>query len=258
MVDNRIVKDPSSVTITNTNFPWRKRSVPLKGITIMLNPGHGCVKTDPKSGREYIDPGATYKLGKNTIFEKDLNDKVATDVKRKLELLGAKVIYVDDTKVKDVLKLENEYKPDMFISIHHDANNDKKISGETIYAHGEKSLALGKEINNFLAADKTIKNRPTTESIQEWSSTRTVLTADPYIPAVLTEIGYMSNKKELKTLVTHEYQDKAAQSIVEGIKSYVRKTRKTPPPKTPAWDLIHQPKKPQIDMLKFVAPEKDM
>jgi len=253
LVKPAALKDPSSVTITTRdNYIERKPLSPLKGKTIMLNPGHGCIKDGG------IDKGANYKLGKTTIFEMDLNDQVAGDVKRKLELLGAKVIYVDNTGIKAIKDLENKYKPDAFIAIHHDALT-KKSSGETMYAHGDKSMALRKDINKFFAADKTIKNNEYSAYVKSRSEELTVLAADSSIPAVLTEIGYGSNPKELKTLITQDYQDKAAQCIVEGIKSYIKKTKKNPPPKIAPWDLVHQvDKKPKFNLITPKSSEKDI
>lgn len=263
MVKKIGLKDPSSVTIsTRENYIERRPATPLKNVTIMVNPGHGCIITDPKTGREHINDGARYKLGKKTILEKDLNDQVAEDVKRKLELLGAKVIYVDNVPVKNILELENLYHPDAFVAIHHDAPGpgQKNARGETIYANDDSpnSMKLREEINKYFAADKTIPNK---KNDPELIKHKTVMQADPSIPAVLTEIGFGSNLKELKILMTHEYQDLAAQFIVEGIKKFVKKTKvkqKTVVKPAP-WDFRNlKPTHNPFTEYKLVSPEKDI
>ncbi len=62
-----------------------KEYEPLKGITVILDPGHGGA-----------DPGAVYN---NTVMEKTINLAVALKIGAKLTAMGAKVVYTrsDDT-----------------------------------------------------------------------------------------------------------------------------------------------------------------
>jgi N-acetylmuramoyl-L-alanine amidase len=59
------------------------------------------------------------------------------------------------------------------------------------------------------------------------SPSRGVKTADFYVlrgslmPAVLVEIGYITNDKEMSQLIKKEYQDKIAQSISEGVTGFL-------------------------------------
>lgn len=75
----------------------------------------------------------------------------------------------------------------------------------------KESSDLAETIQNSLA--KNIKTSPS----------RGVKTADFYVlrgslmPAVLVEIGYITNDKEIKLLVTGEYQDSVAKSVSDGI-----------------------------------------
>ena len=51
----------------------------------------------------------------------------------------------------------------------------------------------------------------------------------PDMPAMLVELGFISNPKEEKAFVTARYQNKLARSILKGVKSYFLKQ---PPPDT--------------------------
>lgn len=193
---------------------------PLTGFKIMVNPGHG-----EKKGKANIATGAAGKIGKKTVFEKDLNDKVAKNVERKLKLLGAEVVYVDNTPVKEIPDIENRVWPDAFISVHHDAKSadGRRNSGETVFVAQESGSNLGKMINRHLRADKSIPNNGVNSS---WGKKLKVLQAEKSIPAVLVEIGFMTNPNELKLTNTQEYQDKAAQCIVDGTKEFLVTKRK--------------------------------
>jgi N-acetylmuramoyl-L-alanine amidase len=42
------------------------------------------------------------------------------------------------------------------------------------------------------------------------------------MPAILVEMGFLSNKKEEEKLTTGEYRQSLAQAIFEGLESYMR------------------------------------
>lgn len=42
------------------------------------------------------------------------------------------------------------------------------------------------------------------------------------MPAVLIEMGYLTHPKEEKEMLTEEYQNRMAVSIVDGIKEYLK------------------------------------
>lgn len=195
--------------------PEYQKKLPLYGMTIMVNPGHNVVKNG------HFDFGSHGHLGKKVIREMDLNAKVAEDVRRKFEKLGANVIYVEKTPIGKIRDKENEIRPDLFIAIHHDAKapgKHAKNSGETVYCWGP-SKKVGTYINKEFKKDTSIPNNPNSES---WASGLCVLKADSSINAVLVEVGFMSNPKELKLLNSLEYQDKAAQMIVDGSRKFLR------------------------------------
>lgn len=190
-------------------------SLPLSGMTVIVNPGHNVKLRDGT-----FDRGMHGKLGKDVIYEYTLNDKVAENVKRKFEQLGANVIYVEKTLKDSIQAKENKIKPDLFIAIHHDAKGDGKhapTNGETVYCWG-RSQKVGKYINDEFKKDLTIKNIPNSPN---YAKELCVLKADSSINAVLVEVGFVTNPKELEILNSAKYQDKAAQMIVDGSKKFL-------------------------------------
>ena len=51
---------------------------------------------------------------------------------------------------------------------------------------------------------------------------RFVVLREAWMPSVLVEVGYVSNYAEAKRLGSMDYRQSAAQSIADGITSYVR------------------------------------
>lgn len=192
------------------------KPLPLQGATVMVNPGHGIVRKDGS-----FDYGKVIKKGRKQIKESDLNDNVGENVRRKLEKLGAKIIYVDNTEVHAIQALENQYNPDVFVALHHDAKADgpkAKNAGETMYAWGKKSYKLAKSVNKWFKKDSIIPNNGIDST---WAKHLCVLNADSKTPALLVEGGFMTNKSELKILNTQDYQNKEAQNIVQGIRDFI-------------------------------------
>lgn len=196
--------------------PWEKPILPLAGLTIMVNPGHGIPTLEDPRGK-----GPFGRIGKlPPIFESDINDIDATKIKTKLEQLGAKVVYVDNTSLSDIQKLENKIKPDLFIAIHQDNNVSKEVSGETVYAWTKESLKVASFINDKLKSETSIKNRPINSNDISLAKSYKVLKADESIPAVLVEMGFIRNQHDFKIITSPEYQEIASQKIVEGISDY--------------------------------------
>lgn len=204
---------------------------PLRGTSIMINPGHGA------SGRGERPFGATAWLNKKKYYEKDLNDSVATKLAKNLKQMGADVIYVDNTPLGEIQQLQNKLKPDLFVSIHHDAqaNYGKTLRGETVYSYApspekrknnknsyEKSKKAAEFINEELKQDSTVPNHKPRQNSYK------VLNVDKKIPSILVEVGYMSNPTELNILTTPEYQSTAAKNIANGCRKFLLSEKPSP------------------------------
>ena len=172
---------------------------------IVLDAGHGG-----------IDPGAS----KNGTKEKDLNFKILnTYTKDLFALSDVKVYFTRETDVKIDLyeraAFASKINADMFISLHMNSNNSSKINGTEVFysadnnntsSTGFNSAELAKVLANNISTAINTKNRGATKS-------EFVVVKYNTVPAVLIELGYMTNTSELEKLKNTEYQRKTAETI---------------------------------------------
>ena len=192
---------------------------------IFLDPGHG--------GR---DSGAFYY----NIAEKDLNMQIYKKLRKELEGLGYTVltsresdVYVDF--VTERSKMVNKTNADMFISIHFNAtsNSASNVSGIQTYSYEQnpdypsrinskwhnhpdrisESKRLASSIHSSLLAQTGAKNAGLKES-------SFAVLRETNKPAVLLELGYMSNFNENQLIRSDAYQNKLVTGIVKGIQQY--------------------------------------
>jgi N-acetylmuramoyl-L-alanine amidase len=180
---------------------------------IVIDPGHG--------GE---DPGASH----NGVKEKDINLDVSHRLRALLEELGFRTLMIreKDTFVDlyERAAIANAANADLYISVHSNAHEtDSSICGvETLYYPSEKSetdnrdnYTLAKIIQQALLAElKTIDRgvipRP-----------NLVVTRETKMPAVIAELGFITNGQERALLLTEEYRQRCAQALANGIVRYV-------------------------------------
>ncbi len=180
-------------------------AVPMKK-TIVLDPGHGG-----------SDPGAV--AGK--IQEKDLNLQVSKILKEMLEEAGLKV-YMTRSEDKYVglytrADIANNLKADLFVSIHHNASPNTSAAGlmTLFYPSSGKQGMNGRKL-----AEIVQKNLVSTLKTRDWGiieRPNLVVTRETKMPAVIAELGFMTNKAELERLVTYQFQKQAAQALYDSI-----------------------------------------
>jgi len=218
---------------------------------IILDPGHG--------GE---DPGA---IGSGGLKEKEVTLAVAKELAELLKKeLGVEVYLTreDDRfiSLEKRAELANQWKGDIFISIHANAGFNKKARGvETFfnsrYPQGEGAVEVAARENTSGEASDNISpeakiilwdmiqaryHRESNElshivqkRLSEASGLedRGVKSAGFYVlrgvamPAVLVEIGFISNPAEERKLKNKEFRKKIAQGILKGIKDYMEKNQ---------------------------------
>lgn len=216
--DFRLVLDPV----------LRPQSVPRQRVrTIMLDAGHG--------GK---DQGAAV----GSLLEKDITLALTRQLSRHLQQLGYKVV---TTRATDrALTLEqrtimlDRANADLFLSLHVNSASDTTVKGiETFVlppsgtastystsptksrkrgnAYDRANLRLAYDLQRHLlrltrAEDRGVKHA----NFQ--------VLRDATAPAVLVEIGFLSNATERKRLADPAYRDKLVDGIVSGISAYRR------------------------------------
>ena len=176
------------------------------------------------AGHGGYDPGASY-FG---ISEKSLTLAIQSRVKAKLEAEGYQ--YVDLT---DRSRAANASESDIFVSIHINASGSSAAQGiETYYYqpyaeypsrinatyHANPTrLSMSDTLAN--AIQSSLINATGAQNQGVKRQTFAVL-RETTAPAVLLELGFLSNPQEAARLNTSAYQETLANAIVAGIKRY--------------------------------------
>ena len=185
------------------------------------------------AGHGGYDPGASY-FG---ISEKSLTLAIQSRVKAKLESEGYQVVttrtsdtYVDLT---DRSRAANASESDIFVSIHINASGSSAAQGIETYYY-QPYAEYPSRINATYHANPTRLSMSDTlaNAIQSILINATgaqnqgvkrqtfAVLRETTAPAVLLELGFLSNPQEAARLNTSAYQETLANAIVAGIKRY--------------------------------------
>ena len=168
--------------------------VEAKQAQVILDAGHGG-----------SDPG---KIGLNNLLEKDINLAITEKVKKCLEKekVTAELTRKEDKglgttgdgskKTEDMqarVKMINETKPVLTVSIHQNSYEDPEIHGAQVfyYIHSREGEAVANETYYLLRRTK--------------------------VPTVIVECGFLTNPEEAEKLSGEEYQEQVAEAVAKGI-----------------------------------------
>ncbi|RWR15219.1 N-acetylmuramoyl-L-alanine amidase [Siminovitchia fortis] len=193
--------------VSSTDRPPSQRR-PGKGVSgklIVIDAGHG--------GN---DQGAA---GKNGTLEKYLTMKTAKLLEKKLDKAGAQVVLTRTgdkyVPLYNRTNIASENRADAFISLHFDSIDDASASGHTTYYYHSYEKRLADTIHSHLSESIKLKDRGTQFG-------------DYYVmrentqPAVLLELGYVSNEDEEKIIKTKKYREQVTDSIVKGLQDFFK------------------------------------
>jgi N-acetylmuramoyl-L-alanine amidase len=182
--------------------PDRKKGT-LDGLTIVLDPGHG--------GND----GGT--VGTRKTVEKDLTLQTAETLAHHLRSAGADVVLTreSDTYVdlRKRVAASHQVGADAFISLHYDATDDSSVSGFTAYYLHNYQEPLAEAINSGLAGKIELRNRGA-------QSGNYLVLRENQQPAVLVELGYLSNYNDERIVTANKFQEQAALGLYTGIVDY--------------------------------------
>jgi N-acetylmuramoyl-L-alanine amidase len=176
---------------------------------VVIDPGHGGVSS----------PGAVY----NNVIEQAVNLSYAmklkklTDAQEKIKFYYLRFEDID-VSLDDRIAISNGINPDMFISMHCNANDYSYVKGTEVYYSTTlpDSDKLSGEDLAKLVYDDLAKNLDSPgRGALETEDYRVVIKAS--VPAILIELGYMTNDSDLKRLSDEEFLKKAADSLYNSI-----------------------------------------
>lgn len=178
---------------------------------IMLDAGHGG-----------SDPGAIGTLNGTNINEKDLTLTITYKVK---EILEANGYTTSMTRTGDTLPSlterpaqANEEGCALFVSIHINSAEAKSAYGTEVYyseenngnTYGVTSQQFAENVLKGMIGYMGSYNRGV--KMANWAVIRR-----SNMPAILLEVGFISNQNELANMCSDDYQNKVAKGIAEGI-----------------------------------------
>jgi len=179
---------------------------PLAGHKILIDPGHG--------GQ---DPGA---IGWTGLREKDVVLDISLRLRDLLENQGAQVILArDDDRYISLLDracLAEKTGAEVFVSIHVNSSVNREANGtETYYYYADpKGQELATLIQREMLMGLDLSNRAPRPNRDF------VVLKENTVPAVLTEVAFISNRAEEKLLSQPEFRQKAAEAIFRGLVAY--------------------------------------
>ncbi len=207
--DGRSVKVALKRTLPKKSFYSSEKSIFLPKCkikkSVVLDAGHG---------------GSDYGAIRCGINEKDLNLDIARRVQALLLREGIAVAMTrnsDETLfLQDRTIFTANICPDIFISIHVNSCSKPEISGiETHYYH-QKSLELAQTIHSNLISYVNANDRGLFKS-------KFYVINHTDVPAILVEVGFLSNAFERAELVSEQRKQQTARAIADGILKYLNR-----------------------------------
>ncbi|WP_424237274.1 N-acetylmuramoyl-L-alanine amidase [Bhargavaea ginsengi] len=175
----------------------------LNGVTLVIDPGHGG-----------YDGGTTGVRGTN---EKDLTLPTAELLASKLRAAGADVILTRETDeyigLRKRVSISNQADADAFISLHYDATTDHSVRGFTTYYQKAIEEPLAEHVNTALGEAVKLKDR----GVQKGNY---LVLRENQRPAVLVELGFLSNLSEERRVKNPDYREQATDGVYKGIIEY--------------------------------------
>lgn len=207
------VTSPGTITPKKDPDPIVSRPTTIKNLLkVVIDPGHGG-----------SDVGAT----RENIYEKDMTLDISLMVAKNLKKQN---VFVEMTREKDKTvelsertDFSNGVNPDLFVSIHINASVKEDIYGIETHWWKENSITLAEIMHKNMTASKLLKKWDTVD--------RGLFKSQFYVinhticPAVLVEVGFISNPAERKALLTKKRQEEIADAITDGIMEYLKSRR---------------------------------
>jgi N-acetylmuramoyl-L-alanine amidase len=194
---------------------------------IALDNGHG-IKTPGKRTPKWTDGTVSIYTKKDFMHEWEFNRGVVKRLKPLLEANGFAVLEVSPTDVDTGLmkrvKLANDAKADIFVSVHANALGNvwnERVEGiETLTMGTGSGLKLGQILQKHLVWATGLRDRGMKDG------TKLAVVRYTKMPSALVECGFMDNPAEAKMLNMAEYRMICARALAQGICEYYGVTYK--------------------------------
>jgi N-acetylmuramoyl-L-alanine amidase len=267
---------------TEVSTPPVERSETLRELIVVIDPGHG--GEDPGA----IGPSRTREKDVVLAIGRRLRDAIASEQGMRPVMVRDSDYFVS---LRRRVELARAHRADLLVSIHADGFTDRRAKGASVYtlsitgASSEQARLLAvKENNSDLIGGVSLEDKDDllASVLLDLSQTATIEASNeaalailrqmgqftrlhkkqveqagfrilkaPDIPSILVETAFITNPDEERQLRSSSYQQKMAQAIMAGVRSYFYAN---PPPGT----LIAQQQRHVVgrgDTLSSVAKE---
>lgn len=197
--------------------PAAAASRPLAGTTFVVDPGHG---TRYPSGAP-LNVGA---VGPGNVGEAQVVLAVGEDLAGLLRTAGATVVLtrtqrkpyrIATNKSKDNrarAALANHLGATAFVAVHADSSLDPAAHGTSVFWLRPNSAALAAAIRRAL--------RPLGLGESQFRPRHLAVTDEAIVPAVLVELGFVSNPRQERLLATPVFQQREAHALYDAIRGW--------------------------------------
>ncbi len=191
----------------NTKKPINKGPIAtnkIKNKVIVIDPGHGGNDTGALRG---------------SVLEKDLTLDIALKLRKVLKEKGFNKVIMTRTSdttlsLADRVRIANDYNADLFVSIHINSSVKSEINGIETHYYSDRGYDVAKVIHKELISNISATDRGLFKS-------KFYVINHTEAPAVLLELGFISNEQEKNLLTSERRQTDSAQAIADGIVNYL-------------------------------------
>ncbi|MBQ3310642.1 N-acetylmuramoyl-L-alanine amidase [bacterium] len=188
--------------------PQLDKLIPLKGIKIVVDAGHG--------GKE---PGA---ISCCHDYEKDFNLSMALYLEKFLKEMGADVYMTRSSdkfvSLEDRVKYTNDINAQIFISIHAnslpDNANPQNHRGSSVYYYYNEAKLLSEILLNTIFKEMNM-------NIENVNQASFAVVRNTSAVSVLVESAYVINPDDNELLMQDDFRKAYAKTLANGIKNYV-------------------------------------
>lgn len=176
--------------------------------TVVIDPGHG--------GKDTGAQGASGKYEKD--FSLSLSKKIAGRLEQHPEIkvyLTRETDTFQSAKRGERQEFANQLGADIFISIHGNTFSDPSVSGTETYYYSGNSLELARILHHHVVSATGFVDRGVRQ--EEF-----LVLKDTNMPAVLLEIGYLTNPDNEAKMFNPLFQQQIADAVCEGIFEYLK------------------------------------
>lgn len=185
-----------------------------------------CFRAEPdieisSINRVVIDPGhggtAIGTCSPKGIQEKDLNLQLSFLIRDALVVKGLETHltreFDEDLALSDRVNIARSYKPDLFVSVHHNAIPDNldpiQSRGISVHYYYEKNKEIASRLLNGLVAATGLSSAGLIKQNLH------VLRENDFSLAVLIEFGYLIHPEESEIIISSDFQKRVSIAIAE-------------------------------------------